>query len=217
MRWLKRWVYRWQRWPCFRRAGDALVLLGGFVVGVSGRLRWYAGGRLVRFNPCFSTGSPQGPPATRPPASNLGSGLPAQDVGMLTEYHNYITTSLDLNTLDLRSFYSSRCNMTGFRMVTTEESPSYLGQLDEKPISGIEDSLQLLSPKARQIFSSVKLGAAVAHDAVLSFARGLQTLSRSRNLEPKHDATCQPGRVAWPYGLSLATQIKAVGVLFFSG
>ncbi|KAL3206077.1 hypothetical protein MRX96_010887 [Rhipicephalus microplus] len=125
------------------------------------------------------------------------------------EYHNYITTSLDLHTLDLRSFYSSRCNVTGFRMVTTEESPSYLGQFDEKPISGIEDSLQLLSPRARQIFSSVKLGAAVAHDAVLSFARGLQTLSRSRNLEPKHDATCQPGRVAWPYGLSLATQIKA--------
>ncbi|XP_075751958.1 glutamate receptor ionotropic, kainate 2 [Rhipicephalus microplus] len=133
----------------------------------------------------------------------------AQDVGMLTEYHNYITTSLDLHTLDLRSFYSSRCNVTGFRMVTTEESPSYLGQLDEKPISGIEDSLQLLSPRARQIFSNVKLGAAVAHDAVLSFARGLQTLSRSRNLEPKHDATCQPGRVAWPYGLSLATQVKA--------
>ncbi|KAL3199674.1 hypothetical protein MRX96_043867 [Rhipicephalus microplus] len=106
-------------------------------------------------------------------------------------------------------FYSSRCNVTGFRMVTTKESPSYLGQLDEKPIIAVEDSLQLLSPRARQVFSSVKLGAAVAHDAVLYFARGLQSLSRSRNLEHKHDATCQPGRAAWPYGLSLATQIKA--------
>ncbi|XP_075750683.1 glutamate receptor ionotropic, kainate 1-like [Rhipicephalus microplus] len=115
----------------------------------------------------------------------------------------------DMHTLDLRSFYSSRCNVTGFRMVTMEESPSYLGQLDEKLIIGVEDSLQLLSPMARLIFSSVKLGAAVAHDAVLSFARELQTLSRSRNLEPKHDATCEPGRAAWPYGLSLATQIKA--------
>ncbi|KAL1438641.1 hypothetical protein MTO96_047889 [Rhipicephalus appendiculatus] len=123
----------------------------------------------------------------------------AQDVGMLTEYHNYITTSLDLHTLDLRSFYSSRCN------------------LEEKPISGVEDSLELLSPRARQIFSSVKSGAALAHDAVLSFARGLQTLSRSRNLEPKHDATCEPGRAAWPYGLSLATQIKAGTVSGLTG
>ncbi|XP_037578883.1 glutamate receptor ionotropic, kainate 2 [Dermacentor silvarum] len=141
----------------------------------------------------------------------------AQDVGMLTEYHSYITTSLDLHTVDLRSFHSSRCNVTGFRMVTTAELPSLLEQREPKPISGVEDSLELLSPRARQIFSSVKSGAALAHDAVLSFARGLQTLSRSRNLEPRHDATCEPGRAAWPYGLSLATQIKASTVSGLTG
>ncbi|KAK8784934.1 hypothetical protein V5799_008701 [Amblyomma americanum] len=141
----------------------------------------------------------------------------AQDVGMLTEYHNYVTTSVDLHTVDLRSFYSSRCNVTGFRLVATGELPAHLAQRQSKPDAVVDDSLELLSPRAKQIFSSIKSEAALAHDAVLSFARGLQTLSRSRNLEPRHDASCEPGRAPWSYGLSLATQIKAGTVSGLTG
>lgn len=141
----------------------------------------------------------------------------ALDVGMLTEYHNYVTTSLDLHTVDLRPFYSSRCNVTGFRLVTVGESPPRMAQQQLGAKKDVGDSLELLSPRAKKIFSSIKSSAALVYDSVLSFSRGLQTLSRSRNLEPRHSASCEEGHTAWPYGLSLVTQIKAGAVRGMTG
>ncbi|KAM7308024.1 glutamate receptor ionotropic, kainate 2 [Ixodes scapularis] len=141
--------------------------------------------------------------------------LQAQQVGMLTEYHNYIATSLDLHTLDLRHFYSSRCNLTGFQLVDPDK-PGLKNHQDERVVAGA-DPLAMLSPRAKEFQRSVKSDAALAHDAVLSFARGLQALSRARSLEPKHGATCDPGSTPWAYGLSLATQIKAGSVTGLSG
>ncbi|GIY86737.1 uncharacterized protein CEXT_434371 [Caerostris extrusa] len=41
----------------------------------------------------------------------------AQSYGMMTEYHNYFITSLDLHTVDLQDFQHGRANISGFRLV----------------------------------------------------------------------------------------------------
>ncbi|GBM80366.1 Glutamate receptor ionotropic, kainate 2 [Araneus ventricosus] len=41
----------------------------------------------------------------------------AQQVGMMTESHNYLITSLDLHTIDMEDFKYGKTNITGFRLV----------------------------------------------------------------------------------------------------
>ncbi|XP_076374002.1 glutamate receptor ionotropic, kainate 1-like isoform X3 [Tachypleus tridentatus] len=42
----------------------------------------------------------------------------ARDIGMMTEYHNYLITSLDVHTVDLRDFQRGRTNITCFQLVS---------------------------------------------------------------------------------------------------
>uniref|UniRef100_A0ABD2XQE3 Receptor ligand binding region domain-containing protein n=1 Tax=Trichogramma kaykai TaxID=54128 RepID=A0ABD2XQE3_9HYME len=41
----------------------------------------------------------------------------AQEIGMMTDYHSYFITSLDLHTIDLNEFKYGGTNITGFRMI----------------------------------------------------------------------------------------------------
>lgn len=78
----------------------------------------------------------------------------AQQVGMLTEYHNYIATSVDLHRLDLRQFYSSRCNLTAFHLVDTRRSlPKNLNH----QLLLREESLDRLSPWANDLKKGAKV------------------------------------------------------------
>ncbi|KAL3197000.1 hypothetical protein MRX96_045028, partial [Rhipicephalus microplus] len=44
----------------------------------------------------------------------------AQKVGIINEYHNFITTTLDLHTVDLSDFQNSGTNLSGFVLVKKE-------------------------------------------------------------------------------------------------
>lgn len=45
----------------------------------------------------------------------------AQQVGLLTEEHQFIITSLDMHTIDLEPFQHSGANITGVRLISPED------------------------------------------------------------------------------------------------
>lgn len=45
----------------------------------------------------------------------------AQQVGLLTDEHQFIITSLDMHTIDLEPFQHSGANITGFRLIVPED------------------------------------------------------------------------------------------------
>lgn len=44
----------------------------------------------------------------------------SQQIGMMSDYHSYLITSLDLQTLDLEEFKYGGTNITAFRLVDPE-------------------------------------------------------------------------------------------------
>lgn len=45
----------------------------------------------------------------------------AQQIGMMSDYHSYLITSLDLHTVDLDEFKYGGTNITAFRLVDPEK------------------------------------------------------------------------------------------------
>ncbi|XP_064489353.1 glutamate receptor ionotropic, kainate 2-like isoform X2 [Ornithodoros turicata] len=133
--------------------------------------------------------------------------------GMLSEYHNYILTSLDMHVLDLREFQRIPCNLTSFHVLQTSALPWF--SRDDH----VGEDLASLAKQyglARHTKKYVKLDAALVHDAVFAFSHGLQALSRYHSLAPPHRASCDSDEV-WTKGLSLVTQIKAGSFSGLSG
>lgn len=54
----------------------------------------------------------------------------AQQVGLMTDEHQFIITSLDMHTIDLEPFQYSGANITGFRMVSPDDP--YVKQVTER-------------------------------------------------------------------------------------
>ncbi|KAJ3628095.1 hypothetical protein MTP99_015421 [Tenebrio molitor] len=54
----------------------------------------------------------------------------AQQVGMMTERHNYVITNLDMQTVDLAPFQFSGTNITGFRIVNPDSA--YVEEIAQK-------------------------------------------------------------------------------------
>lgn len=73
----------------------------------------------------------------------------------------FLTCSQDLHTLDLRHFYSSRCNLTGFQLVDPDK-PGLKNHQDERVVAGA-DPLAMLSPRAKEFQRSVKVRARGRH------------------------------------------------------
>lgn len=126
-------------------------------------------------------------------------------MGMLTEYHNYILTSLDMHTLDLREFQRTRCNLTAFHVLGTEVLP--LVPREHTTGEYLFSIVHQYSP-TRRTKMYVKLDAALVHDAVFAFSHGVQALSRVQSLTAQHSAACENDDV-WTNGLTLTTLIKA--------
>ncbi|XP_022247281.1 glutamate receptor ionotropic, kainate 1-like [Limulus polyphemus] len=93
----------------------------------------------------------------------------AQDIGMMTEYHSYLVTSLDLHTVDLREFQRGRTNITAFRLVSSDH---------EKERQGWEWAYEGGQyKKVSQQKKTLKTKAALVHDAVKMFALSLHNMS----------------------------------------
>ncbi|XP_062537416.1 glutamate receptor ionotropic, kainate 2 isoform X3 [Armigeres subalbatus] len=130
----------------------------------------------------------------------------AQQVGLLTDYHQIIITSLDLHTIELEPYQYSGTNITGVRMVDPEEEKIH--QVTEfLNASQISKTLELnegLNP------ATMRVETALMYDAVLVFAEALRHLI---GIDPPHLLETMPLKCdeddTWHSGYSIINYMKS--------
>ncbi|CAL1279907.1 unnamed protein product [Larinioides sclopetarius] len=129
----------------------------------------------------------------------------AQQVDMMSEYHNYFITSLDLHTVDLEDFQYGGTNITGFKLVD-EESPTYADVLES-----------WRGPMFRQTGRepSLTTEAALLYDATRLFSRALTDLDRGQKIHIK-SLSCETEE-PWPHGISLINYMRMINVKGLTG
>ncbi|XP_076357607.1 glutamate receptor ionotropic, kainate 1-like [Tachypleus tridentatus] len=122
----------------------------------------------------------------------------AQDIGMMTEYHNYLVTSLDLHTVDMKQFQRGRTNITAFRLVSADHEQK--GQGWEWTYEGGQYK------KVFQQKKTLKTKAALVHDAVKMFALSLHNMSSDRTVRIQSIFCDSPD--LWTHGNHLINVMK---------
>ncbi|KAM7307983.1 glutamate receptor ionotropic, kainate 3 [Ixodes scapularis] len=121
-------------------------------------------------------------------ATRLGDVLrQAQKIGMLTEYHNYIVTTLDLHTVDLSEFRYSRTNLSGFELLDRDLWQQDLGLTKE---AYAKTGIYPLFIRSRPTRRPLSLNSALSQDALYLFVGALQTLARKKSLENPPGVRC---------------------------
>uniref|UniRef100_A0A0A1XQS4 Glutamate receptor 1 n=2 Tax=Zeugodacus cucurbitae TaxID=28588 RepID=A0A0A1XQS4_ZEUCU len=122
----------------------------------------------------------------------------AQQIGMMSDYHSYLITSLDLHTINLDEFRYGGTNITGFRLINEKVVSDVVRQwsYDDK---GLQRSANL---------STVKAETALMYDAVHLFAKALHDLDTSQQIDI-HPISCD-GQNTWQHGFSLINYMKIV-------
>nr|XP_012232574.1 PREDICTED: glutamate receptor ionotropic, kainate 2-like [Linepithema humile]XP_012232575.1 PREDICTED: glutamate receptor ionotropic, kainate 2-like [Linepithema humile] len=119
----------------------------------------------------------------------------AQQVGILSNRHRIIVTSLDLQTLDLEPYQYSGVNFTGLRLIDPED-PIVQQTLDKhKNEWGLDDPSQL------------RVEPALMYDAVQLFARAFKQLKDATKGDVKK-LQCD-GSDRWEHGLSLSNFMRS--------
>ncbi|XP_045593286.1 glutamate receptor ionotropic, kainate 2 isoform X4 [Procambarus clarkii] len=141
----------------------------------------------------------------------------AQQIGMMTSYHNYFITSLDLHTVDLEDFRHGGTNITALRIVDPENplvqrviqdwvfGELRYGRNVEATASTLKNSNMTL----------LKTEVALMYDAVQLFAKALDDLDRSRHIDVT-PLECD-GDITWIHGNSLINYMKWVQVNGLTG
>ncbi|KAG8176522.1 hypothetical protein JTE90_018995, partial [Oedothorax gibbosus] len=128
----------------------------------------------------------------------------AQQVDMMSEYHNYFITSLDLHTVDLEDFQYGGTNITGYRLVD-EDSPAYSAVLDK-----------WRSPKGQPGKEpALTTEAALLYDATRLFSRALTDLDKGQKIHIK-SLSCDTEE-PWPHGISLINYMRMINVKGLTG
>lgn len=122
----------------------------------------------------------------------------AQQIGMMSDYHSYLITSLDLHTINLDEFRYGGTNITGFRLINEKVVSDVVRQwsFDDK---GLQRSANL---------STVRAETALMYDAVHLFAKALHDLDTSQQIDI-HPISCD-GQTTWQHGFSLINYMKIV-------
>uniref|UniRef100_A0A1W7RAA1 Glutamate receptor 1 n=1 Tax=Hadrurus spadix TaxID=141984 RepID=A0A1W7RAA1_9SCOR len=130
----------------------------------------------------------------------------AQGVGMMTEYHNFILTTLDMHMADLQDFQLVRANITGFRLIDSsaysKEKPNLFGDITEYGRMFKQPRL----PKTE---------AALLHDAVYLLAKAFHDTERKRSSQPP-SVSCKK-RHPWSQGELLVNYMKTVSFKGITG
>uniref|UniRef100_A0A8D8RHZ1 Glutamate receptor 1 n=1 Tax=Cacopsylla melanoneura TaxID=428564 RepID=A0A8D8RHZ1_9HEMI len=121
----------------------------------------------------------------------------AQQIGMMSDYHSYLITSLDLHTVDLEEFKYGGTNITAFRLVDPE-SPE------------VQKVLRELGNATK-----IKTETALMYDAVYLFAKALHDLDSSQRIDIK-PLSCDAVDT-WPHGYSLINYMKIVEMQGLTG
>jgi len=125
----------------------------------------------------------------------------AQQVGMMSAYHNYIITSLDLHMVELEDFKYGGTNITAYRMVNPD-SP-LVQQVVREWIQG-----ETMFNRTLNFGKSVKTETALMYDAAILFANALNSLDRSQEVDIAN-LDCESEQT-WQHGNSLINYMKMV-------
>ncbi|XP_015121885.1 glutamate receptor ionotropic, kainate 2 [Diachasma alloeum] len=129
--------------------------------------------------------------------------LQSQQVGLLSERHKILVSSLDLQVLDLEPFQYSGANITGIRLVDPRDD-DYQNRFSEIPYKmGIED------------LSKMPLHAALVYDAVQLFARAFKQFEDAAEGHVKR-LKCD-GIDSWEYGSTLSNFMRSIEMRGLTG
>ncbi|XP_055710642.1 glutamate receptor ionotropic, kainate 2-like isoform X2 [Phlebotomus papatasi] len=126
----------------------------------------------------------------------------AQQVGLMTDYHQFIITNLDLHTLDLEPYQYSSTNITGIRLYDPEDLR--VQQITEYWRYQQKTLGRELNPglQAHNLTTETVL----VFDSVIMFAEALKQLKGSRQLRPI--ALNCDDNLTWSSGSSIMNFIK---------
>jgi len=126
----------------------------------------------------------------------------ADELTLLTDYHNYLVTSLDIDKINLDAYVHHNVNITGFRLIDPDSSPvqQYLKKF---PNSG--------EGKENYLFTEN----AFVHDAVRVYAKALNDLDSLQEMEIQ-PLSCDDGQ-AWEDGEKVLGYIKEVEYVGLTG
>ncbi|XP_039289562.1 glutamate receptor ionotropic, kainate 2 isoform X1 [Nilaparvata lugens] len=142
----------------------------------------------------------------------------AQQIGMMSDYHSYLITSLDLHSVDLEEFKYGGTNITAFRLVDPEKPE--LQRVVRDWINGEQKlgrKLDLIthSQYGRDNITFIKTETALMYDAVHLFAKALHDLDTSQRIDIK-PLSCD-ALDTWPHGYSLINYMKIVEMRGLTG
>ncbi|CAK1585393.1 unnamed protein product [Parnassius mnemosyne] len=133
----------------------------------------------------------------------------AQQIGMMSDYHSYLITSLDLHSVDLEEFKYGGTNITALRLLDPERS-------DVQRV--VRDWVYDEARKGRKLqlgHTSAKTETALMYDAVHLFAKALHDLDTSQQIDVK-PLSCD-AEDTWPHGYSLINYMKIVEMKGLTG
>ncbi|EZA54440.1 Glutamate receptor, ionotropic kainate, partial [Ooceraea biroi] len=133
----------------------------------------------------------------------------AQQIGMMSDYHSYLITSLDLHTVDLEEFRHGGTNITAFRLVDPEK------QEIQKVIQDWIYGEKRYNRELDMGQNNNKTETSLLYDAVHLFAKALHDLDTSQQIDIK-PLSCEQTDT-WPHGYSLINYMKIVEMTGLTG
>ncbi|EEC04270.1 conserved hypothetical protein, partial [Ixodes scapularis] len=133
----------------------------------------------------------------------------AQKIGIVTEYHNYIVSTLDLHTVDLSDFRHSRTNLTGFELLERELWEQDPGVTREAYASmGIYPVFLRTRPTRKPL----NVDSALAQDALEMLLQATKFLARTKSLGWPASVRCHsnPLGKTWVQARALIEAVKNV-------
>lgn len=136
----------------------------------------------------------------------------AMEVNMMTYYHNYIITSLDLHTLDLREFVGLQANITAFRLVDPSR-PEVMNVLRDIKIGS---ALWRYGADNHTSPAHIDTDTALTFDAVALLANGLHNADRVLQTLDLQSLNCEHPK-PWRHGSSLLDAMKMITIRGLTG
>ncbi|XP_050461364.1 glutamate receptor ionotropic, kainate 2 isoform X3 [Cataglyphis hispanica] len=140
----------------------------------------------------------------------------AQQIGMMSDYHSYLITSLDLHTVDLEEFRHGGTNITAFRLVDPEKPE--IQKVIQDWIYGekrYNRELDMGQNSNKNNLTTIKTETSLLYDAVHLFAKALHDLDTSQQIDIK-PLSCE-STDTWPHGYSLINYMKIVEMTGLTG
>ncbi|KAL0275564.1 UNVERIFIED_CONTAM: hypothetical protein PYX00_003378 [Menopon gallinae] len=139
----------------------------------------------------------------------------AQQIGMMSDYHSYLVTSLDLHTVDLEEFKYGGTNITAFRLVDPEK-PELQKVVQDWIYGEMRYGRKLdVGSSSKNNLTLIKTETALMYDAVHLFAKALHDLDSSQRIDIK-PLSCDAVDT-WPHGYSLINYMKIVEMQGLTG